>query len=277
MNNFQLTAELPVGCYMKKSICIIILLSFLACKKSEVPVIYYTDNNVVAHRGAWADYHLPQNSIASLRKAIEMNCAGSEFDVWLTQDDSLVVTHDPNYGGHKVERSTYAELAKTRLSNGEILPTLRQYLAAGAGQNQTILFLEIKSMTYKDEVMNHITDKVTNLVNDMQMQVHIIYTSFHFSALQRVHQNIPNAKTFFLGGGYAPDYIRSSGISGLAYDIDTFYKHSNWPQIAKNDNLSLCAWIVNDNDQFQWLYNNKFDYIITDEPNNLFRWIDKMH
>lgn len=247
-----------------------------ACKKNAGPIIYYTDNNVVAHRGAWADYHYPQNSIASLKKAIEMNCVGSEFDVWLTQDDSLVVTHDPSYGGYKVERSTYAELSKTRLSNGEILPTLRQYLTAGAGQNQTRLFLEIKSMTYKDEVMYRITDKVTELVNAMQMQDHVFYTSFHFSALQRVHQNVPNAKTFFLGGEYDPGFIKSSGITGIAYDIDTFYVHSNWPALAKGDNLSLCAWIINDNDQFQWLIKNNFDYIITDEPNTLFRWIDNM-
>jgi glycerophosphoryl diester phosphodiesterase len=261
---------------MKKYICIFCLLIAVTCKKDAGPVIYYTDNNIVAHRGAWADYHLPQNSIASLQKAIEMNCAGSEFDVWLTKDDSLVVTHDPTYGGHNVERNTYAVLSKTRLSNGEMLPTLRQYLAAGAGQNQTRLFLEIKSMTYKDEVMYRITDKVTDLVSEVHMQDHIIYTSFHLAALQRVHQNIPGAKTFFLGGVYTPDYLRSSGISGLAYSIDTFYHHTNWPSVAKADSLSLCAWTVNDYDQFQWLINNKFDYIITDEPNNLFRWTGKM-
>ena len=36
---------------------------------------------VIAHRGAWKEFNLPENSIASLEKAIELKCDGAEFDV----------------------------------------------------------------------------------------------------------------------------------------------------------------------------------------------------
>ncbi|HQG57143.1 MAG TPA: glycerophosphodiester phosphodiesterase family protein, partial [Bacteroidales bacterium] len=45
---------------------------------------------VIAHRGAWKKNGHPQNSIASLRNAIELKVDGSEFDVRITSDDSLV-------------------------------------------------------------------------------------------------------------------------------------------------------------------------------------------
>ena len=51
-------------------------------------------NPVIAHRGAWKKNGLPQNSIASLRQAIALEWGGSEFDVRMTADDSLIINHD---------------------------------------------------------------------------------------------------------------------------------------------------------------------------------------
>jgi glycerophosphoryl diester phosphodiesterase len=246
----------------------------LACKK-DAEIIYYEDNNIVAHRGAWKDFGCPQNSLASLQKAIEMKCVGSEFDVWLTKDDSLIVEHDQFYAGENVEKATYKSLAATKLSNGEVLPTLRQYLLRASGQNQTKLFLEIKSLSYDQNKLNEVTDSIINLVTEMQMQDHIIYTSFVFYTLQRVHQRLPSAITQFLGGTSSPDKIRSAGISGISYDIKVFYRHLDWLPLAESDSLIVGAWTVNDEDQYIWLMNNKFNYIITDEPKLLFRALDK--
>jgi glycerophosphoryl diester phosphodiesterase len=40
---------------------------------------------------------LPENSIASLNQAIISKYAGSEFDVRMTLDDSLIINHDPKF------------------------------------------------------------------------------------------------------------------------------------------------------------------------------------
>ncbi len=91
----------------------------------------FAKNMVVAHRGAWKNFNLPENSIASLKKAIELQCTGSEFDVRMTADDSLIINHDPHYNNLLIEEATYAELKKFTLANGENLPTLREYILAG--------------------------------------------------------------------------------------------------------------------------------------------------
>jgi len=50
----------------------------------------FAQNPVVAHRGAWEQSNLPQNSIASLKNAIALKCTGSEFDVRSTAEDILI-------------------------------------------------------------------------------------------------------------------------------------------------------------------------------------------
>jgi len=67
----------------------------------------FADNVVVAHRGAWKSNNFPQNSIASLKQAITLGCTGSEFDVRMTSDNVLIVTHDSDYNELDIEESTY--------------------------------------------------------------------------------------------------------------------------------------------------------------------------
>ena len=82
----------------------------------------FASNVIVAHRGAWKKQNLPENSIASLKWAINLQCTGAEFDVRMTADDSLIINHDPQYNKQSIEKTTYNQLVKTPLSNGEKLP-----------------------------------------------------------------------------------------------------------------------------------------------------------
>ena len=54
---------------------------------------------VIAHRGFWTTDGSAQNSLAALVKADSIHCYGSEFDVWLTTDNQLVVNHDATFKG----------------------------------------------------------------------------------------------------------------------------------------------------------------------------------
>lgn len=106
----------------------------------------FCQNNVISHRGAWKNTGHPQNSLASFRAASEMGCHGSECDVHLTVDDSLVVTHDPTYNGLEIEKAKYADLIKKPLKNGEKLPTLREYIAFVKKQTRTKLIIDVKNI-----------------------------------------------------------------------------------------------------------------------------------
>lgn len=94
--------------------------------------MFYTanaqNNPVIAHRGAWAEKTIPQNSRASLKKAIELKCYGSEFDVHLTKDNILVVNHDNEFLGKDIASATYKELLSLKMSNGETIPTVEEFI-----------------------------------------------------------------------------------------------------------------------------------------------------
>src|SRR5687767_8558938 len=95
------------------------LLACYASKNTGQGLPVSPENIVIAHRGAFKKANHPENSIASLETAIRLKCAGSEFDVRMTSDDSLIINHDPDFRGLEIEKSTYAELLKFPLSNGE--------------------------------------------------------------------------------------------------------------------------------------------------------------
>ncbi|GAA4415900.1 hypothetical protein GCM10023187_46830 [Nibrella viscosa] len=108
-------------------------------------------NKVIAHRGAWKHTDAPQNSLASLRQAIQLGCMGSEFDVHMSADSVLFVNHDPAYQGTFIEKTNANELSRLTLTNGENLPTLEAYLQEGMKQNRTRLILEIKTSVISKE------------------------------------------------------------------------------------------------------------------------------
>ncbi len=244
-------------------------------KKTTASQASFAKNVVVAHRGAWKKNKLPENSIASLKEAIRLGCAGSEFDVYLTADDSLVINHDADYAGRSIEKNTYSELAKTTLSNGEMLPTLHHYLQTGMQQNKTMLVLEIKPSAISRERGQYVAQKVVEMVKHLKAEPWIMYISFDYHILTRVLELEPGAKTAYLSGDKTPAQLVADKIWGADYHYDIFKKNSNWIAEAQQIKLNLNAWTVNKEADMQWFISNNFDYITTNEPELLFDLINK--
>ncbi|HUH26994.1 glycerophosphodiester phosphodiesterase family protein [Gelidibacter sp.] len=248
---------------------------FNSCKSTQVESSgVIAKNPVIAHRGAWKAENLPQNSIASLKHAIALGCAGSEFDVRMTADHVLVVNHDPDYKGLVIEDHTFSELAKHNLSNGESVPTLKEYLLAGMENNpNTGLVCEIKpSKTKGRNVL--MAENVMALVGELKAERYMsYYISFSYEILEKIIEINPYAKTQFLDGSMSPEALKKSGISGLDYAANVFRKNPEWIKRAKEHHLKLNVWTVNKEKDMDWFLNYGFDYITTDEPELLFERI----
>ncbi|MBP0905403.1 glycerophosphodiester phosphodiesterase family protein [Mariniflexile gromovii] len=257
-------------------ICIVVI-GFISCKATfQKDMVAFADNPVIAHRGAWKTNNLPENSIASLKRAIEFNCVGSEFDVRMTSDDVLIVTHDADYNNLVVEETTYAELSKHKLSNGETLPTLEQYLLVGMQNNTgTGLVCEIKPS--KTEGQNLvIAEKVVKMVKALNAEPFILtYISFSYEILKKVKELDPNAKTQYLDGSKTPERLKEDGITGMDYLVYKYKIRPQWIDGAKEHGLILNAWVANTTEDMDWLLANDFDFITTDEPELLFERIAK--
>jgi len=95
-------------------------------KPIAVNIIQRAVPKIIAHRGFWNLTGSAQNSLSSLKNAIDLEVYGSELDVWITTDGVVVLNHDATWQGVNIEQSSYAGLAALRLSNGEPIPTLQQ-------------------------------------------------------------------------------------------------------------------------------------------------------
>ncbi len=234
--------------------------------------MHFADNLVVAHRGAFKQNNLPENSIASLQQAIKLGCTGAEFDVWMTADDSLVIHHDSDYNDLVIEKTSFSELRKTPLSNGEPLPSLREYLIAGKTHNKTTrLVLEIKPSRISKGRGKLVADRVLQLVHELDCANRMAYISFDYDILKRIHEIEPKAVTQYLNGDIAPAVLKPDGINGADYNLSVFKKHPGWITEAKKNNIQLNAWTVNDSTDMRWLLDSGFDFITTNEPEILFK------
>ena len=257
-----------------KFICFLLLVSFFiscnASRKLSTSKVSFAANIVVAHRGAWKKNKLPENSIASLKEAIRLKCRGSEFDVRMTSDDSLIINHDPNYNKLMIEETTYAELEKFTLSNGEKLPTLSEYILAGIDNNTTTqLVCEIKPSASKERG-KIIAEKVYKLINKLQAQLMVCYISFDYDIIKKLVELNPHLSTQYLEGNKSPEQVKADGITGVDYQLKFFKTNPEWIVSAKQNNITLNAWTVNNLEDMDWFITKGFDFITTNEPELLF-------
>jgi glycerophosphoryl diester phosphodiesterase len=99
---------------------------------------------VIAHRGAHKS--VPENTLASLEKAIELGCDYVELDVRRTKDGALVILHDATVnrmtnGKGKIEDLTLGQIQKLdilrgrpRIVSGHKIPTFDQMLEGAKGR-----------------------------------------------------------------------------------------------------------------------------------------------
>lgn len=259
---------------MKKvlfSISILMLAASCSGPQKSISTTQFAANPVIAHRGAWKKNGLPENSIASVKQAVRIGCTGSEFDIWMTADDSLIINHDPNYNKLTIEKTNYAELLQFKLSNGEKLPTLREYLLAGLENNkQTLLVLEIKPSTISVDRGRSVAERVVKLVKELNATTMSAYISFDYEILKKIIQIDPHATTQYLKGDVAPEQLKKDKMTGLDYHYSVFEKQPTWIDEAKRNKLALNAWTVNDAKTMNLLLDSGFQYITTNEPELLF-------
>ncbi len=230
-----------------------------------------TSKHIIAHRGAWKKMGLPENSMASLRQAIKLRCYGSEFDVHMTADSVLVINHDPEFKGMKIETSSYKELLQKQHDNGEFIPTLEAYLKEGMKQRKTKLILEIKASVINKDRTIALTQCIMNLVEERKAQKWMEYISFDKDACKKVMEIDDKAKISYLKGDESPEELYAAGFSGLDYHYSVFQKHPDWINAAHKLGLVINAWTVNEKSIADWLLKNDADYITTNEPEILMK------
>jgi glycerophosphoryl diester phosphodiesterase len=245
--------------------------NFISCQ--HAPQEGFLQNKVIAHRGAWKNAGHPENSIASLREAIKLGCEGSEFDVWMTADDVLVVNHDPEFMGIPIETSNYEELLTKELPNGEKIPTLEAYLREGITQTKTKLILEIKASELGPERNQKLAEESLAMVKELNAEKWVDYISFDKGICRRIMELDTTARVAYLNGEKSPAELKKQNYYGLDYEFSVLKENPHWIEEAQQMGLTVNSWTINKKEDMQWLLERQVDFITTDEPELLLKLV----
>lgn len=243
----------------------------LAAAAAMVAFSGMAGTKAIAHRGYWKTEGSAQNSIRALIKADSIGCYGSEFDVWLSKDGKLVVNHDRVFKGKNMEESTFAELTAVKLDNGENLPSLEEYLKAGA-QCKTKLILELKSLS-SPERETRAVEQIVKMVEAMGLQKRMEYIAFSLHACKEFVRLAPEGTpVYYLNGELSPKELNDLKMAGLDYHLGIVKnKYPEWIGEAHDLGMKVNCWTVNNVADMVWLVENKVDFITTNEPEALLK------
>ncbi len=237
-------------------------------------VILAQETGVIAHRGFWTTNGSAQNSIAALSKADSINCYGSEFDVWLTADNKLVVNHDETFKGVTMHLATEKVCTAVQLDNGEQLPTLEAYLQKGKQLN-TRLILELKGHKTPEQETRAVT-QIIQMIKEMGLEERTEYITFSRHATKEFIRLAPKGTpVYYLSGDLTPKELKEWGCAGPDYHISVFKKNPDWIKECHELGMKVNVWTVDKPEDMQWLITHKVDFITTNEPTLLQQLLQK--
>ena len=247
---------------MKKLRLILLVVTFAS------PLIAQDIPKVIAHRGYWQTYGSAQNSIRSFERATEINVYGSEFDVHMTADSVLVLFHDNTINDMKVQETPYSYMKDIKLSNGESLPTLREFLEVARLIDSPVkLIFELKPHA-TPELNREAARRSVEMVREKKLINKTEFITFNLDAGKEFIRLAPEVPVYYLNGDLSPKEVKAAGFAGIDYNLDVMRKNKGWFKEAKKLGLGINVWTVNDPAMIIEMTEQGADFITTDIPSD---------
>ncbi|MEM7671194.1 MAG: glycerophosphodiester phosphodiesterase family protein, partial [Pseudomonadota bacterium] len=222
---------------------------------------------VIGHRGAAA--LRPENTMASILKAIEDGADWIEIDVQETADGEVIVAHDSDFMKAagvptKIWDATMADIDAIDIGSwydpayrDERAPLLRDVLAAVKGQSK--LLIELKYYGHDEDLEN----RVVTLVEEAGMVGRIATMSLKYPAVQKMHRLRPEWPTGVLAATAVGDL---AGLDGDFLAVNTSQISSRLISQAGAAGKDVYVWTVNDPGMMSRMISLGVDGLITDDP-----------
>lgn len=247
----------------------IIMATFAAFLFISPPAHAQEQCSIVAHRGFWncEEAGYAKNSIAALRCAQEHGFWGSEFDVNMTADGVLLVYHDSDIQGKKIEKHPYSEFQDFRIKNGEPIPTIDEYLEQGKKYPETMLVYELKAHSCTEVEDRFIELSLAKLEEHGLLDpTRVMFISFSIHICEVLAEKLPEFTVQFLGSSKSPDQLAELGVNGVDYNHGVFAIHKKWYKQARKNGMSVNAWTVNNEKDMKKMLKMGVDMLTTDNP-----------
>jgi len=222
---------------------------------------------IMAHRGAAGA--APENTLASVERAIADNADFVEIDVQETSDGEVVVIHDSDLmkvgsTNLKIWDATYEQLQSIDVGSwfssefsGERVPKLEQVLTLC--REKVRVNIELKYYGHD----KRLEEKVVEIVETTDMASQIVVMSLKYDAIEKMRKLRPDW-TLGLLTAKAVGNLTKLDADFLA--VHTGLVNGNFVRSAHRRGKKVFAWTVNDALQMSKMISRGVDGLITDEP-----------
>lgn len=228
---------------------------------------------IIAFRGYWNlndrgkdNASTPYNSIASIREAGCSGFYGSSFAVNMTSDGGLLVCHGPKIlKTEDVQKSPFNYTRNQRLSNGENVPTLEEYLAAGKNAG-VHMYMEIKPHRNSGDGNFPELDAVSRVVNNMHVSGMLTIMSGNIEICRQAARRFSNVNVEYMRGDKTPEEVHSLGIDGISYNYNVYKSHEDYVGRAHRLGMVVNVWTLDDEEDIRNMIELGADEIMSNRP-----------
>ncbi len=258
---------------------------------------------VIAHRGGRG--LAPEGTMAAFDKASDLGVDMFEYDIHLTADKQLVVSHDPSVdrttnGSGLINEMTLEEVQDLDAGysfedeegnfpfrdQGVYIPTVEEVFERYPRMRQII---EIKD-TNDPALYDEMTQKLWQLIQEYEMQDQLTIGSFDHEIIEGFEEISGGRVPIGAGEQAVRAFVEKHVpyLNGLAkstvdslqlpieqegHDLTT----KNIIQSAKRRNMSVYYWTINEEDEIKELISKGVDGIITDYPDRVQKVMEEMN
>ena len=227
---------------------------------------------IIAFRGYWNlndrgkdNASTPYNSIASIREAGRSDFYGSSFAVNMTSD-GLLVCHGPKIlRTDDVQKSPFNYTRNQRLSNGENVPTLEEYLAAGRNAG-VHMYMEIKPHRNSGNGNFPELDAVSRVVNNMHVSGMLTIMSGNIEICRQAARRFSNIKVEYMRGDKTPEEVHRLGIDGISYNYNVYKSHEDYVGRAHRLGMVVNVWTLDNEEDIRKMIELGVDEIMSNRP-----------
>ena len=219
----------------------------------------------IGHRGAKG--HVAENTLVSIKKAIDLGADGIEIDVFKCLSGEIVVFHDKSLdkltnGTGLIEEKTLEELKELRvLDTKEQIPTLLEVIQSI--DEGIFLNIELKGRNTAEGSLELVKRHVANSDN-------ILFSSFNWDELKDLRK-LDNQIKIALVTREDPVLAINPALSINAIAINPSFKNLNKKNTSEiyKAGLKIYTWTVNEKSQINRMIKLGVHGIITDFPEKI--------
>ncbi len=214
---------------------------------------------IVAHRGASA--YEPENTLRSIRRAIEMGADAVEVDVRMTSDGVPVIMHDPTVdrttnGKGEVRYMSLEEIESLDAGLGEKVPRLDEVLDEVKGKVDLLIELKVDEASLP----------ALKLVEDRGIIDSVLFISFSIRALESVLRSQFKAHTGLIYSKPG-DWIARAKQIGCEFILPKYHLATRKAiDLAHRSHLRVIPWVIDDLELAKELKDRGSDGIATNRP-----------